>query len=171
MTIYYFALDFILHSITMMVLGYYALYSDPQMILRHSTLRWDVMALTVLTSTGRLPLLYIPKHDVISLLFIRHYSAGTSMLLYITKTSLYFCYIFLRNDHYRNTVGQDQEFWMMWKNDTSINEAMDTIIHCLYGWCTGTRKGEQYFQGNNVQKNDGQRFHCNLHVVNFCLYK
>ena len=31
--------------------------------------------------------------------------------VYVPKTSYYVCFLFLRNDHSKNTVGQDQEFW------------------------------------------------------------
>jgi hypothetical protein len=66
-------------------------------------------------------ILTFQKCWVIYLIFLRNDIEGGLLLLYIPKTSRYF---FLRNDHSRNIVGQDQEFWMT-----------DTVKWHVEEWC------------------------------------
>jgi len=73
-------------------------------------LRPGVTAVMVLTSTGRLLLLYISKTSRDFTAFLRNVFEGGSLLLYVPKMSPYFCYFSLRNYNFGNTVGQYQEF-------------------------------------------------------------
>jgi hypothetical protein len=107
-----------------------------------TSLKLGVMAVMVLLNVGRLPFLYI------SLLFLRNDNVGGSLLLYIQKTSL--LQFFLGNDHSRNILGQDQEFWMSdvgkWHSEEWFIQLI--IVHCLYGLCT--RRNEQYLWEYNT---------------------
>jgi hypothetical protein len=78
-----------------------------------TSLTWlvpGVTAVMVLTSTGRLLLLYISKTSRDFTAFLRNVFEGGSLLLYVPKMSPYFCYFSLRNYNFGNTVGQYQEF-------------------------------------------------------------
>jgi hypothetical protein len=90
----------------------------------------EVGDVTVLTSTSRLPLLYIQKNCVISLLFVRKNSAGRSLLLYILETllSLSFSATIIQGMLWVRTKNSEQ---LMWPNDTSRNDASSIIIHCF----------------------------------------
>jgi hypothetical protein len=55
--------------------------------------------------------------------------------VYIPKTSHYVCFLFLRNVHSRNTVGQDQEFWTTDVGKQHLEEKYIKFNYTfLYGW-------------------------------------
>jgi hypothetical protein len=59
----------------------------------------------------------------------------------LCKILHYFCFLFPRNDHSCNIVGQGQKFWMMWECDTA-----DWIACSLYEQILGARRNEQWFR-------------------------
>jgi hypothetical protein len=73
--------------------------------------RHGVMAVTVLTVEAGCCYCPFRKHCMISLHFLRNYSAGRLLLLSILKTSVYFRY-FSQKRSFVNNVGWDQEFSM-----------------------------------------------------------
>jgi hypothetical protein len=109
--------------------------------------RWGVTAVTALTNMGRLRCDFTTSSQK---RYVRLITA-TIHSKNITLVSVFF----LRNNHSRNTVGQTKNSeWLTQESDSSRNDASSIITHCLYGWCTGTRKDERYLQKNSAYGND-----------------
>jgi hypothetical protein len=95
--------------------------------------RRGITAVILLTGMGRLLLLHFQNNHVISLHFLRNNSVGRSVLLYIPRTSLHL-HNFLRNDHTRNIVGQDLEFWITDIGKQRFEEQCIQSNYTLFIW-------------------------------------
>jgi hypothetical protein len=89
--------------------------------------------LIVITSTGNLPLLYVPKHHVtLATFFSEMIILG---ILWVRAKS---------SKH------------LTWENDTLRNHRSHIITHCLNGWLFRTGMNEWYFCENNAYGNDAE---------------
>jgi hypothetical protein len=78
---------------------------------------------------------------------------GELPLLHVSKTSCYFRWIFLRNDHSGSIVCQDHSESLTQKNTWS-NDTSDIIMHCLYVWFFRTRRNEWCWRKPNIRTVD-----------------
>jgi hypothetical protein len=69
-------------------------------------------------STGRLPLLCIPKNIVWFCYFFSETTLWADHCYCTSQKHHFLLLLFLRNDHSENILGWEQEFWMTWENYT-----------------------------------------------------
>jgi hypothetical protein len=90
-----------------------------------------------------------------------HYSFSETMqadlLLYISKTPLYFQYLFLRETIileilWARTKNSEE---LSWKDYTLRSDLSDIIVHCSHARFTGTRKNGWYLWQYRAQGNSG----------------
>lgn len=97
----------------------------------------NVIAVMVITSMGRLPVLYIPKNMLLSL------------------------FSPLRNNNSRNTVGQNQEFWM----NEMVKQHFKEL--CSRGWFFSSRRNEWYTQEWCILYKFFKSIHANICQLTF----